>query len=318
VQIALTPVSQIDGLWIKRDDQTNALYGGNKPRKLGAILDAARQAGASKLLTLGAAGSHHVLATALFGTLAGFEVHAVMVPQVYSEHVSLNMRTSMALGAVVHPSANYLSATLRTALLACSRDVFFVTLGGSSALGSLGYVDAALELEQQIVRGELPEPDEIVVALGSGGTAAGLACGLALTKLRTRVVGVAIATPPWALRMKSRRLIRQIAKMRKQIPVRDALARFSVERGYVGAGYGHPTEAAHRALAWAKEGGLKLDLTYTAKACAYALEAQKTKRVLYWHTLSESVPKQNALSEVLTIAQESELPATYRFLLIRP
>jgi 1-aminocyclopropane-1-carboxylate deaminase/D-cysteine desulfhydrase-like pyridoxal-dependent ACC family enzyme len=310
----------MDGLWIKRDDQTNALYGGNKPRKLVAILNAAKQAGASKLLTLGAAGSHHVLATTLFGTLAGFEVHAVMVPQVYSEHVSLNLRTSMALGAVVHPSANYLSAALRTAFLAQvhARDVFFVTLGGSSALGSLGYVDAALELEQQIMRGELPEPDEIVVALGSGGTAAGLACGLSLTRLRTRVVGVAIAAPPWALRMKSRWLIRQIANMRSEVPVHDALARFSIERGYVGAGYGHPTEAARSALTWAKEQGLKLDLTYTAKACAYALEAQKTKGVLYWHTLSESVPKQNALNEVLRIAQESELPATYRFLLIRP
>src|SRR5215472_6673366 len=73
-------------LWIKRDDLTNPLYGGNKVRKLERLLADAKQRGAQRILTVGAVGSHHVLATAVFGRRAGFEVEAVLVPQPRTAH----------------------------------------------------------------------------------------------------------------------------------------------------------------------------------------------------------------------------------------
>ena len=92
-----TPVEPIDDrLWVKRDDLTSAVYGGNKVRKLELFFAAARAEGKSRLLTLGAAGSHQVLATALFGAQNGFEVEAVLVPQPASEHGKENLRTALA------------------------------------------------------------------------------------------------------------------------------------------------------------------------------------------------------------------------------
>ena len=58
--------------------------------------------------------------------------------------------------------------------------------GGTSALGTIGYVNAGLELADQVRAGALPEPAAIFVPLGSGGTVAGLLLGLRLAGLRTR------------------------------------------------------------------------------------------------------------------------------------
>ena len=63
-------------LWIKRDDLTHPEYGGNKVRKLEHSLAVARKRGANRIVTVGAVGSHHVLATAFFGRRAGFDGRA--------------------------------------------------------------------------------------------------------------------------------------------------------------------------------------------------------------------------------------------------
>src|SRR5215467_12070619 len=81
----------------------------------------------------------------------------------------------------------------------CSSDLarggqppYLLPAGGSSAVGALGYVEAALEIAAQVEAGALPEPAHAVVAVGTGGTAAGLALGFQLAGLRTRVVGIVV------------------------------------------------------------------------------------------------------------------------------
>ena len=69
---------------------------------------------------------------------------------------------------------------------------YFLRPGGSVPLGCVGYVEAAIELSEQVEAGELPEPSHIVVPLGSGGTAAGLLAGLKLAGLRSRLVCVLV------------------------------------------------------------------------------------------------------------------------------
>ena len=100
-----TPVSRVEALsrpgatlWVKRDDLSSAIYGGNKVRKLELLLGAARAAGRSKLLTIGAVGSHQVVATAIYGKLHGFEVEAILVPQPSSPHARLNLSVALAHG----------------------------------------------------------------------------------------------------------------------------------------------------------------------------------------------------------------------------
>lgn len=280
-----TPVARAEGnLWIKRDDQVAPLYGGNKVRKLERLLADARSSGKTRLVTLGAAGSHQVVATAIYGAREGFEVEAVVVPQPASDHARANLRVAIAHGLRPIVAASWESAP---ALL--RRDAYLIPLGGSNALGSLGFVDAAKELAAQVAEGAMPEPDVIVVALGSGGTAAGLAVGLEAAGMKTRVIGVAISSPLRLVEELARRMVRKTAVL-AGVDAARAGARLAIDRRWLGRGYGYSTRDGDRAMAEGSRLGLALDATYTAKAFACALEEARTgKVVLYWHTLSSVV-----------------------------
>ncbi|MBX3202003.1 MAG: pyridoxal-phosphate dependent enzyme [Labilithrix sp.] len=285
-----TPIERLEdlGLWVKRDDKIAALYGGNKVRKLERLLGAARAAGKTRLLTLGAAGSHQLVATALFGRREGFDVEAVVVPQPSSEHGRDNLRVALAGGLVPVVATSWAAAPVRLATR-LRRDAYFVPLGGSNEVGSLGFVDAANELAGQVAAGAMPEPDVVVVAMGSGGTAAGLAVGFEAAAMRTRVVGVAISRPVPVLSVMARRLAKRTAERVGLTRAQAARAaqRIDVDGRWVGRGYGWPLPEGEAATRDAAQAGLVLDATYTAKAFACALaRAGRPGVVLYWHTLS--------------------------------
>jgi len=278
-------------LWVKRDDLTHPVYGGNKVRKLEGILGEAAARGCRRIVTVGAAGSHHVLATTYFGTRAGVEVEAVLVPQPYSQHAEEVLRASIAQGLRAFPVRSWAAAALVLAWR-IANGAHLVTVGGSSVAGAMGYVNAARELAGQVRAGELPEPDLCIVALGSGGTAAGLAAGFEAEGIRTRVVGVCVAQPPWALRMASLRLARACARRAGLSHVGPRMrSRLEMDRRFLGPGYGYETEIARAAAEEAPSFGLALDPTYTAKTFACALERARAggaRTVLYWHTLSSA------------------------------
>lgn len=293
-----TPVSapfpEMPQLVVKRDDLASDVYGGNKLRKLERLLGDATRAGAKRIVTLGAVGSHQVLATTLYGRREGFEVEAVLVGQPASEHAEANIRASLALGLHAYAAPAWaLAPPLVASRL--GRDAYFVPLGGSNALGSLGFVDAAIELAAQVKSGVLPEPDVIVVASGSGGTVAGLAVGLEKAGLRSRIVGVAVSAPVPVLRVMTTRLARATAKVAglDRAAAARAVARITIDGRWLGGGYGHPTAAGADATAVAARVGLVLDPTYTAKAFACALSLVREgaeANILYWHTLGASAP----------------------------
>jgi D-cysteine desulfhydrase len=150
-----------------------------------------------------------------------------------------------------------------------------------------GFVDAAKELAGQVTAGQLAEPDLVVVALGSGGTAAGLAAGLALEGMRTRVLAVTVAEPTWLVERSLRSLARRCAS---KIGA-NVFKRLEIDRRYLGVGYGHPMPLEQRAMKAAAEAGITLDSTYTAKAFAAALDRAalgRERTILYWHTLSSA------------------------------
>ena len=294
-----TPVLAIEALssphsqlWVKRDDLTHPGYGGNKVRKLERLLATARAAGATRLATVGAVGSHHVLATAYFGAQTGFAVEAVLFPQPRTPHSVEVVRAGLGLG--LHAFA--VSSPALAALFLGQRWLqgsWIVPPGGASVDGAMGYVDAARELAVQVQRGLLPEPDVCVVALGSGGTAAGLAAGFAAERMKTRVVGVCVLSPTWAAAWAARAIERACARrMGLSLDRTRRHARLSIDTRFLGQGYGYGTadgEAASRLAATHAE--LELDPTYTAKAFAAALwhvRARRAACVLYWHTLSSA------------------------------
>lgn len=288
-----TPIQRFGegNLWIKRDDRAADLYGGNKVRKLEHLFGAARDAGKTRILTLGAAGSHQVVATAVFGRREGFTVEAVLVPQPATSHARTNLRAALAQGVhpIVAPSWPAAPAVVAAQLARESGDTYFIPLGGSNAIGSLGFVEAAKELAAQVSAGEMPEPDVVVVATGSGGTIAGLAVGFEILGMRTKVVGVAISQPAAVLGVMARHVARKTADLvgLARGPSVRAAARIEIDKRWLGRGYGHPTPAGE-AASRAAFPVIELDPTYTAKAFAGALDRARIDTVLYWHTLSSA------------------------------
>ena len=228
----------------------------------------------------------------MFGKAHGFAVEAILVPQPSSDHGRENLRVALAHGlvATVAPAWSLAPPLLVTRW---ERDAYFIRLGGSSALGSLGFVDAARELAEQVKNGELAEPDVIVVAVGSGGTAAGLAVGLERAGLKTRVLGVAVSPPAALLSHLAKRLAAQTATEAGLAPAARVRAaqRITIDGGWIGKGYGHPTSEGTSAMADAARAGITLDATYTAKAFAAALSlvrAGNDANILFWNTLSSA------------------------------
>ena len=288
-----TPVRPAPGLgadvWIKDDGRFGTLWGGNKARKLEWTLADALQRRRRTLVTAGALGTNHGLAAALYGRAHGLEVSLALVDQPLDDHVRAQLARIEASGATVrrtHGPARTLAAA--PAILARATRPYYLPVGGSSPRGCLGYVDAALELGRQVEAGELPEPTHAVVAIGSGGTAAGLMAGLPLAGLRTAVVGIAV----YGKRTPSARRIRRLARRTLSLLDRERaeLAPLDLRTDWLGGGYGHRTPEAEAATRLARErAGLELDPVYTAKAVAALLDLRRdgalgSGPVLYWHT----------------------------------
>ena len=298
-------------VWIKRDDLTSARYGGNKVRKLEHILGAAREARADAIVTTGAIGSHHVLSTALFAREQGMEVHAVMIAQPRSPHAEENARADLHAGATLHvaPIAAMIPgvmAAVAARLRMGGKRPVLVPPGGTDAHGVLGYVEAGLELAQDLVGLRGQDPDAIYVALGSGGTALGLAIGLAAAGVMIPIVAVRV-TPRGLVHRSMLSVLGSsvVASLRERddrFPkiAEIALSNLVIDEEELGAGYGVPTVLGARAgeLA-ARYASLALDATYTQKTLAAlfrdASGPRRGQRLLYVHTLS-SAPMEPLLS----------------------
>ena len=201
-----TPVRRLPGLseggapvWLKDDGAFGAGgWGGNKVRKLEWILPEARRRGARTILTVGGLGTNWGLAAALYAREQGLHAALALVDQPLDDHVRAQLARLKRCGAALHfthTKARTIAAVPWLVLRHArgGRPPYVLPAGGSSPVGTLGYVEGAFELAAQVQDGALPEPSHVVTALGSGGTAAGLALGLRLAGLRTRV-GVSSST----------------------------------------------------------------------------------------------------------------------------
>ena len=305
-----TPVEQlvrisaeigVDSLYIKRDDMSGQIYGGNKVRKLEFLLGDILRSKAKRVITLGFAGSNHALATAIYAGHLGLKSTAMLMPQVNARYVRQNLLADYYFNTRLlnYPNPSLLSlAVIGQLLRGLVRDgVFprFIPAGGSCPLGIAGYVNAALELRDQGAAGMLPEPDRIYVAMGSMGTAAGLMLGLRAAGLKSRVIPVRVIeerlSPP-------RRMLRLIngaqSLLRKLDPsfpiVRLSRSDLCIRADCMGEGYACFTEKAVKAANLMKEkAGIPLNGTYSAKAFSALLDDAARgdlagKVVLFWNT----------------------------------
>jgi D-cysteine desulfhydrase len=276
----------IPAFYVKRDDLSSQAYGGNKVRKLEFVLAEVARKARGGVMTMGAAGSNHVLATAIHGKRLGLSTTALLFDQPCADYVRRNLlmdyhsgvRMVWARSIPLIPLA-YVKA--RIAARARGERLYWLGPGGSSPLGCLGYVNAGLELAQQVEEGLLPEPDYVVTAMGTHGTAAGLWLGLRLSGLRSRLVGVAVVETAYCNPIRWARLVNKAASSLNRMDpgMRAPKARPS-DLVYIsselGKGYAHLTPADVKAVREARElEGLLLEGTYTGKALAAALEMGK-------------------------------------------
>lgn len=266
-------------LWIKRDDRSAKEYGGNKPRKLEYLLAQARAQGAAAVVTMGGIGTNHGLATAVYARRFGLGCHLVLFDQPVTKNVQRNIRLFGHFGAICHYAGGYAkTAWLVAKELAASRlggdaPTALIPGGGSNALGTIGFVEAALELAAQVEAGVLPEPRFIFCAVGSCGTYAGLVAGIKLTRLRTRVVGIRVVDrlvvnhgTIGRMANGALGLLREAGADIGSVRVTDD--DLTLLHDHFGGEYGCVTDEARAAVDLCARHGVGIETTYTGKAFA--------------------------------------------------
>ena len=288
--------SESQSVAIKYDNLTGVLYGGNKLRKLEYLLQRAASRQALRVATFGTVGSNHALATALYANQLGFECTCFLSHQTRTPNAAraLNMHLQNRT-EIVRFGGSYQAriATLRQYLR--NRRTWVIPMGGSSWLGTVGFVNAGLELAAQVAAGEIRRPDRLYVAMGTMGTAVGLALGLALAGLETEIQAIRVTDEAIANRDGLHRLLRKTAsllhRIDRSVPVDlAARTRLKFRDDFFGDGYARSNSDTEHAIDFAAdEMGLSLEATYTGKAMAALLHdltgAELAGRpVLFWNT----------------------------------
>ncbi len=295
---------------IKRDDLTGKRYGGNKVRKLEYLLQRAADRGARRVATFGTVASNHALATALYATQCGFECTCLLshqartpsAPRVLNMHIA-NETELVAFGGDRHSRVTTMRRYLQ------GRRAWVIPMGGSSWLGAVGFVNAALELGDQIAAGEVDKPDRVYVANGTMATAAGLAVGFALAQVDIEVHAVRVTHEAIAnKRGLTRMMVKTVTLLNRLDPSIDPAAaqraRIRWRDEFFAGGYGRSDGRTDNALAVAEHQlGLVLESTYTGKAMAALLHdiadsASAGQSMLFWHTYnSRPLPATDARPE---------------------
>lgn len=282
--------ARVPRLEIKRDDLNGIGMGGNKLRKLEFLLADAQRAGADTLITAGAAQSNHARQSAAVGAMFGLETHLCLRGPEPAARTG-NLILDHWLGAILHfaapgESVSAMMEPLATQLRAAGKRPYPIPIGGSNAVGAVGFAAAFFEL---LAQG--PAPDYLVVATGSGGTQAGLEVGVRLAGAKTRLLGVGVAEPDTADWGTDIAPLAEAVAAHAGRPLRIAATEIHCPMEWMGPRYGVPTPAGEEALCLlARTEGVFLDPVYSSKAFAALLAWVRAGRfapeetVLFWHT----------------------------------
>ena len=290
----------LERLYMKRDDLSGDVYGGNKVRMLEFLLGSALRRNAREVMTIGYAGSNQALALALYADRLGIKSSSYLLPQANAHYVRRNLMASIHTHARLY-ACNYVSIVgrilceLTRATLKNGKLPGFIQPGGSSPLGIVGYINAALELKEQIDAGLIPEPDRIYVPMGSMGTTIGLMLGLKVAGVRSRVIAVRVLeeifSSPWLLRLRYRATSAFLHRLDPSFPKLDCPREApEINNDYLGDGYARFTSKDVEAATLMREHcGIIMSGTYSAKAFAALVgDARKgilkDQTILFWNT----------------------------------
>jgi D-cysteine desulfhydrase len=278
-------------LWIKRDDLCADPMGGNKVRALEFLLAGVERD--DRIVTVGSEGSTHALAVATYGKRLGARVVVGRWKQEMNP-VATRVAERLARAADAAPVFRSPAGAYAWAWRERLQGARWIAAGGSVPLGVLGHVNAGLELVAQIDAGLLPRPECVVVPLGTGGTAAGLALAFAIAEQEIRVVGARVVPRIVARQGRVLGLARRTARLIERatsakVPrVRADL--LDVAHETYGGAYGRETSMATEAAAKLRAvSSISLDGTYSAKAFALALALAAREPTVFWLTFDSRI-----------------------------
>lgn len=299
----VTPVQHLQRLseylqrdiYIKRDDVSHLGMGGNKLRKLEFLAAEAIGKGCDTLVTAGAIQSNHVRQTAAVAAHLGLKCAALLENPIQTAEPNYlyngNHLLFSLMGCQIEMVAELNDPDTQLQrysdrLSANGAKPYIVPVGGSNALGSLGYVECALEIAEQCEQMNLTV-SSVVVPSGSAGTHAGLAVGFAHCLPEVEVVGVTVSRLVDEQRPKVGKLQQQLSAM---LGV-NALPPLTLWDDYFAPRYGMPnTEGMHAVELLARLEGIMLDPVYTGKAMSGLIDGVKKSRfsgsgpVMFIHT----------------------------------
>lgn len=287
----LSKISQQLGgpnIFVKRDDLTGIAFGGNKLRKLEFVLAEALANGAKTLITVGAAQSNHCRQTAAVAAKFGLDCILILStenPGILEANSQLDSMFGAEIVWATREEREGRAAEIFNQAWSTGRRPFMIPLGASTPTGTLGYLEAFKELQQQEFT-----PDWIVVASSSGGTQAGLALGACLMGSEIKVLGISIDHPAAELKV----IVATLASVASELVGEKLIVTpevILVNSDYLGQGYGVPSDREIDAIRlFARLEGVLLDPVYTARAAAGMIDLiqkgvlKKGEQVLFWHT----------------------------------
>jgi len=295
---ALSPDGKGPNIWIKRDDMLGLFPGGNKTRKLEFLVADALAQGADTLITCGAPQSNHCRITLAAAVKEGLKCRFVIeerVPGSFHEDASGNHFMFRLMGVealtVVSAGSNMSAAMQQVAdeLTAQGRKGYIIAGGGSNALGGLGYVACAQELQQQFYEQDV-RIDQVVVGSGSSGTHGGLVAGFVGNHINIPIVGIGVSRDPAdqePLVYKEAQAVADLLGLGLTIP-REAVVSVG---GFWQPKYSIPNEKMVEAVQLlARTEAILLDPVYTGKIMAGLIglarrgEFAPDSKVLFLHT----------------------------------
>lgn len=271
-------------IYIKRDDQTGSEYSGNKIRKLEYSVNEAISMGCDLLITTGGIQSNHCRATVAVATFLGMK-SAVLLRVSHEKpnpEVDGNYFLDKLLGADVkfcfpeeyHDSRDQIMEQMAQEYRKQGYKPYIIPEGASNGVGSLGYYFAMKEILKQEKEMGITF-DTIVVATGSGGTAAGLNIANKILGLGKRVIGMCVCDDNDYFQKRISKMaeealpyllkIEEITK--EQAAIHFLPKEIEMIDGYVGIGYAlSRPEELEFIKKIAQLEGLILDPVYTGKA----------------------------------------------------
>jgi 1-aminocyclopropane-1-carboxylate deaminase/D-cysteine desulfhydrase-like pyridoxal-dependent ACC family enzyme len=271
-------------IFLKRDDCTGLLFGGNKTRHNEFVLAEALRQEADLIVWGAGTQSNNCRQTAAACAKLGLECRLYLSRAAHNDDIQGNLLLDHLVGAKVEIVDEPLGPGLDALLLAkaeefraAGRKPYAWDRVHGRPIAAISYVVCMVEIIEQIRKLRL-EPSCVYVA-AAGATGAGLALGRVLLGLKAPVRMVCPIRWPWNVREDMAEVANQAATL-LGLPHRLTKADIEASEDYVGPGYGVVTKEGRAALdLLARSEGILLDPVYTAKAMAALIDDIQKRRV---------------------------------------